>query len=107
MKSRYVIFADDDVDDLELITGFFKQYNQSVNVLSFKHGKEVLQFLDDFFTNDNPPTLIVLDINMPKLNGKDTLVALRSNPNYQNIPVVMYTTSTNRLDEAFCIQFNA
>lgn len=38
MKGRYIIFADDDADDLELITGFFKQYNREVNVIEFKDG---------------------------------------------------------------------
>ena len=62
MKSRYIIFADDDADDLELITGFFKQYNRTVNVLEFKDGREVIKFLDDFATTTSIPVLIVLDI---------------------------------------------
>ena len=107
MKSRYVIFADDDADDLELITGFFKQYNRNVNVLEFKDGKEVLKFLDDFAINTSTPILIVLDINMPRLNGKETLAAIRQHPRYQNIPVIIYTTSTSETDEEYCRQFNA
>ena len=68
MRSRYIIFADDDADDLELITSFFKQYTRNINVLEFKDGREVLKFLDDFALNATP-LLIVLDINMPRLNG--------------------------------------
>src|SRR3954471_12272647 len=100
MKSRYIIFADDDADDLELITGFFKQYNRNINVLEFKDGKEVLKFLDDFALNATP-LLIVLDINMPRLNGKETLVAIRKHPKYQYIPVVVYSTSSDNTDENF------
>jgi CheY-like chemotaxis protein len=106
MQSRYVIFADDDADDLELITGFFKQYNRDINVLEFKDGKEVLKFLDDFVINA-APLLIVLDINMPLLNGKETLAAIREHPRYQCIPVVVYSTSTNKADEDFCRQLGA
>jgi CheY-like chemotaxis protein len=106
MQSRYVIFADDDADDLELITGFFKQYNRDINVLEFKDGKEVLKFLDDFVINA-APLLIVLDINMPLLNGKETLAAIREHPRYQYIPVVVYSTSTNKADEDFCRQLGA
>lgn len=102
MKSRYIIFADDDADDLELITGFFKQYNRKINVLEFKNGREVLKFLDDFALNASTPLLIVLDINMPRLNGKETLAAIRKHPKYQFIPVVIYTTSNNSIDEDFC-----
>ena len=106
MRSRYIIFADDDADDLELITSFFKQYNRNINVLEFKDGKEVLKFLDDFAINAMP-ILIVLDINMPRLNGKETLAAIRKNPKYQFIPVVIYTTSSSNVDEDFCRQFGA
>ena len=106
MKSRYVIFADDDADDLELITGFFEQYNRNVNVLEFKDGKEVLKFLDELAFNATP-LLIVLDINMPRLNGKETLVAIRNHQRYQYIPVVIYTTSMSKSDEDFCRQLGA
>ena len=106
MKSRYVIFADDDADDLELITGFFEQYNRNVNVLEFKDGKEVLKFLDELAFNATP-LLIVLDINMPRLNGKETLVAIRNHQRYRYIPVVIYTTSMSKSDEDFCRQLGA
>src|SRR5215216_2631908 len=107
MKSRYVIFADDDADDLELITGFFKQHNRNVNVLEFKDGQEVLKFLDDFAPTTSNPLLIVLDINMPRMNGKDALTFIRSNPTYKNIPVVIYTTSASEEDQDFCLKYNA
>jgi len=107
MKSRYVIFADDDADDLELITGFFKQFNREISVLEFKDGKEVLKFLDDFALNANAPMLIILDINMPRMNGKETLMAIRQHPNYQHIPVMLYSTSNDSRDKLFCQKFNA
>jgi CheY-like chemotaxis protein len=106
-KTRYIIFADDDADDLELITGFFKQFNRNTNVLEFKDGKEVLKFLDDFTDSASLPDLIVLDINMPRLNGKETLLAIRNHPRYQSIPVILYTTSSNKTDQDFCNQYNA
>ncbi|HEX2608509.1 MAG TPA: response regulator [Flavisolibacter sp.] len=107
MKSRYIIFADDDADDLELITGFFKQYNRNVHVLEFRDGKEVIQFLDDFAVNTSAPLLIVLDINMPRMNGKEALIAIRSRPGFRNVPVLIYTTSTNEADKKFCEQYLA
>ena len=106
MKSRYIIFADDDADDLELITGFFKQYNRDINVLEFRDGKEVLKFLDELALNVTP-LLIVLDINMPHPNGKEILVAVRNHPKYQYVPVVIYTKSTSKSDEDFCRHLGA
>ena len=107
MNGRYIIFADDDADDLELITGFFKQYNRTVHVLEFKDGKEVITFLDDFALNASAPLLIVLDINMPRLNGKETLLAIRRHPVFRNIPVVLYSTSSSVKDETFCKEYGA
>jgi CheY-like chemotaxis protein len=75
--------------------------------LEFKDGKEVIKFLDDFATTTSIPVLIVLDINMPRLNGKETLKAIRRHPDYKHIPVVLYTTSTNEADEEFCRQYGA
>jgi len=66
----------------------------------------VLKFLDDFALNATP-LLIVLDINMPRLNGKETLAAIRKHPKYQYIPVVVYTTSNNKADEDYCRQLGA
>jgi CheY-like chemotaxis protein len=107
MNGRYIIFADDDADDLELITGLFKQYNRNVNVLEFRDGKEVMKFLDDFALKASLPQLIVLDINMPRMNGMETLVAIRSHHRYRHIPVVLYTTSTNVSDQEFCDRYGA
>ena len=107
MNSRYIIFADDDADDLELITGFFKQFNSRVQVLEFRNGKEVLNFLGEFSKNGNLPQLIVLDINMPRMNGKETLLAIRDHPYYKNIPVVIYSTSNSASDQQFCKNYKA
>ena len=101
MNGRYIIFADDDADDLELITGFFKQYNRNTNVLEFRDGKEVIKFLDDFAGSTSNPLLIVLDVNMPRMNGRETLESIRGNPEFRSIPVVMYTTAISNADEVF------
>jgi CheY-like chemotaxis protein len=107
MKRRYIIFADDDADDLELITGYFKQYDSSITVLELRDGKEVLKFLHDFASATSMPLLIVLDINMPRLNGKETLLRIRQLPVFQYIPIVIYTTSSNRKDEEYCRRLGA
>jgi len=65
-----------------------------------------LKFLDDFALNATP-LLIVMDINMPRLNGKETLAAIRQHPKYQYVPVVIYTTSNNESDESYCRQLGA
>lgn len=107
MKTRYVIFADDDADDLELVTGYFRQYDRETQVLEFRDGKEVMDFLNQFSTASGTMDLIVLDINMPRLNGMETLSAIRNHPRFKNVPVVIYTTSISAADQSFCENLNA
>jgi CheY-like chemotaxis protein len=103
MNNRYIIFADDDVDDLELITGYFKEYNKEVELLEFKDGKAVLQYLNQSASETgNYPRLIVLDINMPYLDGIATLIAIRQKENFKHIPIVLYTTSMTKTNIHLC-----
>jgi CheY-like chemotaxis protein len=106
MKSSYIIFADDDADYLELITGYFKQFNNGVAVYIFKSGKEVLKFLENVDGNILP-LLIVSNKNMPLISGGDILVAVRSHPFFKNVPVVLYNTSFTKSDEDFCDNLGA
>jgi CheY-like chemotaxis protein len=63
-----------------------------------KNGQEALQKLE---TDAIPlPSLIFLDLNMPRLNGRKVLFELKNNPEYRNIPVIIYGTSSNEKDRA-------
>lgn len=101
---RYIIFADDDPDDLDLITSMFKEEAPGVSILEFHNGHDLLKFLD---TNNPKPDLIVLDINMPRINGKDTLRRIRNNEEFNTVPVVLFSTTLTKEDEAFCKSLNA
>ena len=68
---------------------------------------KALQFLGDFAVHASTPLLIVLDINMPRLNGKETLSAIRRLPRFRFVPVVLYTTSGSLADEDFCKKMKA
>jgi CheY-like chemotaxis protein len=89
MKS--VLLADDDIDDREMFEEILAD-NQEVSLAgSVENGQELLSFL----VNLDPrslPDLIVLDHNMPKLNGIQTLQALKRNETYRHIPVVIFST---------------
>ena len=52
------------------------------------------------------PCLIILDINMPVLDGKETLSILKKTDNYKDIPVVVFTTSESEIDRLYCKKFN-
>jgi CheY-like chemotaxis protein len=51
------------------------------------------------------PCLIILDINMPLMDGKQTLVRIKKDPSLNEIPIVMFSTSSSAMDKAFCSQY--
>ncbi len=61
----------------------------------------------DFATTTSNPVLVILDINMPRMDGKETLAEIRKHPHFQNVPVVVYSTSINKSDEEYCKKLNA
>lgn len=102
-----VLYADDDPDDLELVQDAFFRYAQNVDVVTAGDGMRVLSFLRNLGKEDPAPCLIILDINMPGLNGKETLRQLRTIERFESVPVVLFTTSSMPADRTYAQQFNA
>lgn len=101
-----VIYADDDPDDIDLVQEAFKQYANNVEVLSFSDGSQILSYLKNA-NHADLPCLIILDINMPVLNGKEVLVRLRQIEALQSVPVVLFTTSSMPADKSFAERYSA
>src|SRR4028118_1263749 len=95
MRENYtILLAEDDPDDQELIVHAFTEINESFNLHIVNDGKEALDFLTS--TSDSKlPCLIVLDYNMPELNGAQVLQKLTGNKRYQDIPKIILSTSGN------------
>lgn len=105
MEKRLILYAEDDSDDRFIFESCFEPYKNEVNILLFKDGLELITFLRT--SAEVEPCLIVLDINMPRLDGKDALRILRDLPRYSTIPVVLLTTSSSPIDSFFAQHFNA
>jgi CheY-like chemotaxis protein len=103
---KFVLYADDDVDDKDWVSEACRAIDSDLNVVFVENGRQVLDFLAK---EQSPvlPSLIVLDLNMPELDGRQTLQKLKANPSYQHIPVAIVTTSTNRIDKEVCQRLGA
>ena len=102
-----VVWADDDLDDLLLMRETMERLDQNHHVVETHNGQQVLDYLRTINDSSLYPCLIILDINMPVLNGRDTLAQIRSEAQYDHISVVMFTTSSSDRDHAFCKQYGA
>ncbi|HZF65107.1 MAG TPA: response regulator [Chitinophagaceae bacterium] len=102
-----VLYADDDPDDLELVKDAFYNFTNNVEVLTFSDGIQALSYLNDLSDSDPTPCLIILDINMPMLSGKDVLIRVRENKRFEEVPVVLFTTSSLPNDKTFAAQYKS
>ncbi len=96
-----VLFVDDDPDDLLLIREILESLNVTFEIREAHNGKEALECLERSYEENSLPCLIVLDVNMPVLDGKQTLAILKGSEKWKNIPVVVFTTSNSSLDKLY------
>lgn len=104
-----ILLADDDPDD-RLLTKQALEENRLVNDLRFvEDGEELVDYLTRRGKFQDPadsprPGLILLDLNMPKKDGREALEEIKTNPDLRTIPVVVLTTS--KTEEDICRSYN-
>lgn len=94
-KKRFVI-VDDDIDDQELFMEAVGEIDSSIECSSFSDCEHALHQMKNGLTD--LPDVIFLDLNMPRLNGKQCLAELKKHEKLKNIPVVIYSTSSEKRD---------
>lgn len=106
-SKNIVLYADDDPDDLELVKDAFEHYSKNVDVITVTTGMQALSYLDKLTEYDPKPCLIILDINMPVLSGKDVLLKIRLMERFHSVPVVLFSTSSQPSDKTFALRYDA
>lgn len=102
-----VVYADDDTDDLELVRESFTQFANNVEVVTFPDGLQALSYLANLSEMDGTPCLIILDVNMPRMGGKEALKEIRNIDKLDKVPVVLFTTSSLHMDKSFAERYQA
>ena len=100
-----ILYAEDDLDDLDMVKLAFES-KEDIEIIHANDGNEALAYLDGL-ANGQLPCLIILDINMPGMDGRQTLIQLKQHDTYKNIPVVMFTTSNSPTDIEFARKYGA
>jgi CheY-like chemotaxis protein len=108
MRQKFtIVMADDDLDDQELMKSAFKDSKVPVNIVPVYDGIQLLDYLYRRYKFRNvteTPDLILLDLNMPLMDGFQALKIIKSNPELKHIPVYIITTSRSESDKAKAIK---
>lgn len=106
-RSHQILVVDDDLEDHLILDTFFREAGLETIVGYRENGQQALYYLQDITEEMNLPRLIVLDLNMPILNGTQTLMRLKQTSRFKNIPVIIFSTSQNETEKRKCLSLGA
>ncbi len=112
MDNKFILLIEDNKDDIELTIRAFQKNNLKNEIVVIKDGGEAIDYIDKL-SEAQPneklklPTLILLDLKLPKADGIDILKKIRANPVTKFIPVVILTSSLEEQDLFNGYQFGA
>lgn len=95
-QNKVFFIVDDDADDQELFIEAVNEVDNSIECLAASDCEEALDLLKN--RRIPLPDLIFLDLNMPRLNGKQCLAELKKQAHLKDIPVIIYSTSSEKRD---------
>ncbi len=102
-----ILYAEDDEDDQQLVKEHLSNYSSEIEIVIQNNGVDAVTYLNNLADSEPAPCLIILDINMPKMNGIEALKLIRKNKRFAEIPAILFTTSSQTLDKNFARQYKA
>jgi CheY-like chemotaxis protein len=103
--ARTVLCVDDDADDREMVCFTISEIDPSLQVVHACDGVEAIDYLAKAKEQDALPCLVILDINMPRMDGKQTLSQIKKDDRLSSLPVVVFSTSNSPADRLYCEYF--
>jgi chemotaxis family two-component system response regulator Rcp1 len=104
-----VLLVEDNLAEIHLTTEAFAEGSIRPNLKVFRNGVEALEYLrgDSHHAKASLPKLILLDLNLPKINGRELLAELKQDPDLKSIPVLVLSTSAAPQDIQDCYNLHA
>jgi len=111
MQKFFILIAEDDADDRFLLQTAFEE-NGFTDTLEFvENGIELIEYLSKTLQKKTLdiqyPGFILLDLNMPKKDGREVLKEIKQHPEWKKIPVVIFTTTKNEHEIKRCYELGA
>ncbi len=101
-QKHCILLADDDTDDQFMLKEAFSSLNSDTEIVTVENGEELLDYLNLKGKYNNAslpiPKIILLDLNMPKIDGRQCLKVIKANPDFSKIPIIIFSTSNNPED---------
>jgi CheY-like chemotaxis protein len=107
MTKSTIVYADDDLDDLFIVEQAFAPFADHINLVHVPDGNAALNKLEELCAKGDEPCLVLLDMNMPVMDGRQALIEMRRSEQLCKIPVAIFTTSSSTVDKAFAQQWDA
>lgn len=103
MNDKAILLVEDNPDDVELTRIAFEEANIAIELMVVRDGVEALDYLfaRGAHAHRDPqqlPSIVLLDLNLPRIDGREVLQAIRANEATRSLPVVVLTTSAEPLD---------
>lgn len=104
--NKLILIGEDDIDDEEILEEIFLSIDPSIKLTFINDGQKLVSSLENE-TTKNLPGLIILDYNMPHLNGAEILKCLQENEKVKNIPKIIWSTANAEGFKNICLQLGA
>ena len=105
-ENKKILMIDDDAEDRMLMQEMFAEIGAPDAAHFEESGETALSYLENLSESDLP-SVIVLDLNMPKLNGTQILKTLKANKKLKDITVIIYSTSINHIEKEQALRLGA
>lgn len=110
-EKLFILIAEDDADDRFLFKTAFEEKGYNDQIEFVENGIELWKFLQDIAEKDPGeriyPSFILLDLNMPKKDGRESLREIKQHPEFRKIPVVVFTTTNSENEVKRCYELGA
>ena len=110
IRKEFILVAEDDLDDRFMLQTVFEEKEIKARLEFVNNGLELISYLKQI-KEDNGilhyPKFILLDLNMPKMDGRQTLLEIKNDPEYKKIPVIIFSTTNNEVEINRCYELGA
>lgn len=109
MTNLFILIAEDDADDRFLMQKALEETGKNIRFEFVENGVDLFNYLEGIPPGElnRFPGFILLDLNMPKMDGREVLKKIKTHPQFKQIPVVIFSTTKNQLEVKRCYDLGA